>query len=249
MKRDEKMYRPHIVCHMTVSVDGKVTGSFLRCPESEAASEIYYEINRAYKREGSGGFICGRITMEESFTGGYYPDLSLYQPVEKRFGHYQNCLFDEALAEANYYAIAFDPKGRLGWKSNVIEDSDPGYGGARIVEVLTEQADPRYLAYLQEKKIPYFFAGKYEIDVELALRILYDHFSASFYVLEGGSIINGHFLCADCIDAISLVQSPVTGGADGKPVFAKGSIRQFELTEIENHKGILVTRYRVRETE
>ncbi|MBR6745261.1 MAG: dihydrofolate reductase family protein, partial [Clostridia bacterium] len=240
------VYRPYIVCHMTGSVDGKVTGSFLRCPESEAASEVYYEINRAYQREGSGSFICGRITMEESFTGGYYPDLSSYRPVEKCLGHYMNCWFDEDVKDADYFAIAFDPKGKLGWRSNVIEDADPGYGGAKIIEVLTEQADPRYLAYLQEKKISYFFAGETEIDVPLALRILCDHLSPSFYVLEGGSIINGHFLRADCVDEISLVQSPVTGGDDGKPLFADGTLRRFELISAENRGGVLVTRYTAR---
>ena len=245
-KRVAGVYRPYIVCHMTGSVDGKVTGSFLRCPESEAASEVYYEINRAYQREGSGSFICGRITMEESFTGGYYPDLSSYRPVEKCLGHYMNCWFDEDVKDADYFAIAFDPKGKLGWRSNVIEDADPGYGGAKIIEVLTEQADPRYLAYLQEKKISYFFAGETEIDVPLALRILCDHLSPSFYVLEGGSIINGHFLRADCVDEISLVQSPVTGGDDGKPLFADGTLRRFELISAENRGGVLVTRYTAR---
>ena len=243
------MRRPYIVCHMTVSVDGKVTGSFLRCPETEAASEVYYEINREYKSEGSGGFICGRVTMEESFTGGYYPDLSPYSPVRKCLGHYMNCWFDEALEDAKYFAIAFDPKGKLGWRSNVIEDSDPGYGGAMVIEVLTEQADPRYLAYLEEKEISYFFAGETEIDVPLALRILHDHLSPEFYVLEGGSVINGYFLRADCVDEMSLVQSPVTGGADGQPLFAEGAVRRFDLTGVEDRGGVLVTRYRARETE
>ena len=70
------MYRPYIVCHMVTSIDGKVTGDFLSRPECESATEIYYEMNREYKAQGSGGFICGRVTMEGSFTGGWYPDLS-----------------------------------------------------------------------------------------------------------------------------------------------------------------------------
>ena len=139
------MYRPYIVCHMVTSIDGKVTDEFLNRPECEAATEIYYEMNREYKAQGSGGFICGRVTMEGSFTGGWYPDLSKYKPVEKCLGHYMNCWFDD-VADAKYFAIAFDLKGKLGWRSNIIEDSDPGYGGAMIIEVLTEQVDSRYLA-------------------------------------------------------------------------------------------------------
>ena len=99
------MYRPYIVCHMVTSIDGKVTGEFLSRPECESATEIYYEMNREYKAQGSGGFICGRVTMEGSFTGGWYPDLSEYKPVARECGHYMNCWFDEALEEAKLRTI------------------------------------------------------------------------------------------------------------------------------------------------
>ena len=64
-----------------------------------------------------------------------------------------------------FYAVAFDPKGRLGWKSNKIidPDGDPGYDGAQIIEVLTEQADDRYLSYLMDMEIPFIIAGETEI--------------------------------------------------------------------------------------
>ena len=112
-----------------------------------------------------------------------------------------------------------------------------------IIEVLTEQVDPRYLAYLEEKEISYFFAGETEIDVPLALKILRDHLSPEFYVLEGGSIINGHFLRADCVDEISLVQAPITADKDSKSLFGDGDVFDFELTEAEQKNGALVMRY------
>lgn len=238
------MNRPYIICHMVTSIDGKVTGDFLYRPECEAATEIYYEMNREYKQNGGSGFICGRITMEQSFTGGFYPDLSKYEPV-KPDPVPMNFWLDEK-EMLGFYAIAFDPKGKLGWKSDFIEDSDPGYDKAQIIEVLTEQADERYLAYLQEMGIPYLFAGKDEIDVALALKILQDHIGADILVLEGGSIINGHFLCANCVDEISLVQAPITADADAKPLFINGAMNNFELLEVENKNGVLVTRYKAR---
>lgn len=160
------MNRPYIICHMVTSIDGKVTGDFLYRPECEATTESYYDMNREYKHNGGSGFICGRITMEQSFTGGWYPDLSKYEPV-KPDPVPMNFWFDEE-EMSGFYAIAFDPRGKLGWESAFIEDSDPGYDKAQIIEVLTEQADERYLAYLQEMGIPYLFAGKDEIDVPLA---------------------------------------------------------------------------------
>jgi riboflavin biosynthesis pyrimidine reductase len=94
--------------------------------------------------------------------------------------------------------------------------------------------------------IPYLFAGKDEIDVALALKILQDHIGVDTLVLEGGSIINGHFLRADCVDEISLVQAPITADADAKPLFMNGTINNFELIEAENKNGVLVTRYKAR---
>lgn len=237
------MNRPYIICHMVTSVDGKVTGDFLFRTECEKATEIYYEMNREYKSQGSGGFICGRITMETSFTGGWYPDLSKYKPVKKHLGSYMNCWCGDMGENDDYYAIAFDPKGKLGWKKNIIEDEDPGYGGARIIEVLTEKADGRYLAYLEDMEIPYIIAGEDEIDVPLALRLLSEHLSPKFYVLEGGSIINGSFIRADCVDEISVVQTPVTADKQSKPLFFEGESSVFELKELENRDGTVVMRY------
>ena len=49
---------------MVTSIDGKVTGDFLSRPECEKATDIYYELNREYNKNGASGFICGRVTME-----------------------------------------------------------------------------------------------------------------------------------------------------------------------------------------
>lgn len=234
------MSRPYVICHMTTSVDGKVTGNFLSHPACAAATEIYYEMNRAYMQKGASGFICGRITMEESFTGGYSPDLCAYRPI----GHAD--FWPDAAALRGFYAIAFDPKGRLGWRSAFIADSDPGYDRAQIIEVLTTQADGRYLAYLREKGIPYFFAGEREIDVLYALQTLQERLGADTLILEGGSVINGHFLRADCVDEISVVQAPLTADAADKPLFGGGTLGCFDLSEVMQRDGVAVMRYRKR---
>ena len=234
------MTRPYITCHMVTSLDGKVTGDFLFRPECEVATEIYYEMHRTYRAQGCDGFICGRVTMEQSFTGGLYPDLSVYQPI----GLDPFWPADERLS--GYFAVAFDPKGRLGWRSELIGDSDPGYDQARVVEVLTEQVDGRYLAYLRDMNIPYLIAGKDEIDVELALRLFHDRLGVHHLVLEGGSVINGYFLRAACVDEISLVQAPTVAGFESKPLFMEGIIQDFELLDTQNQDGVAVMRYRAK---
>ncbi len=232
------MNRPYIICHMVTSIDGKVTGDFLFRPQCEAATDVYYDINRSTK---SNGFICGRVTMEGSFTGGWYPDLSDYEPVEKTLGKYLDCINDDM---NGFYAVAFDPKGKLGWKSNTIVDDDPGYGGAQIIEVVTEQVDPRYLTYLETLYIPYIIAGEEEIDVALALKKLKTLMGIENLLLEGGSVVNGYFQRADMIDELSLVVAPVVAGGEDKPLFWNSTVSDFELMKAENNDGVVVLNYR-----
>ena len=216
------MNRPYIICHMVTSIDGKVTGDFLYTPKCEKATDIYYEINRNYNFN---GFICGRITMEGSFTQKWYPDLKDYEEIENR----EDYIIDDL---TGFYAVAFDPCGKLGWKENKIIDEDSGYNNAQIIEVLTKKVDGKYLAYLKEKEIPYIFAGDTEIDVKTALNKL-KNMGIENLLLEGGSVINGYFERADCIDELSLVVAPIIAGAESLPLFTNGKITDFELKEIK----------------
>lgn len=219
---------------MVVSLDGKVTGDFLCRPACEKATEIYYDINRTVS---SAGFICGRVTMESSFTGGWYPDLSAYAPVESKADFVPDYL-------SGFYAVAFDTRGRLGWQSNRIIDDDPGYGNAQIIEILSENVDARYLGYLQSMGIPYVFAGKEAIDVDTALVKLKALFDIQTLLLEGGSILNGAFQKAGVIDELSLVVAPLTADACDKPLFMDSELREHCLASVESKDGILVLKYK-----
>jgi len=234
------MNRPYIICHMVTAIDGKVTGDFLFRPECAGATDTYYRINRELKAD---GFICGRVTMESSFTGGWYPDLNKYKPVHHDLDLKMDFIMDDL---SGFYAIAFDTHGKLGWQSNRIidPDGDPGYDGARIIEVLSEDVDERYLGYLEEMEIPYIFAGRDSIDVELALFKLKNISGCETLLLEGGSIINGAFERAGAVDELSLVVAPVIAGKDSKPLFMDADITDFVLVKAENENGNLVLRYK-----
>ena len=108
---------------MVMSIDGKVTGDFLSRPECETPTEIYYQINRDYH---ANAFACGRVTMEESFTHGYQPDLSNFADISiQREDHIAD-------KNAAFFAVAFDRYGKLGWTTSKIVDEDPGYGNAPV---------------------------------------------------------------------------------------------------------------------
>lgn len=214
--------RPYIICHMTTSIDGKVTGNFLFREECIPATEEYYRLNREIPAQ---GFACGRVTMEESFTGGWYPELSNYE--NKKISR------EDFIANTNAsrYAVAFDRRGRLGWKSSEIEDEDPGYGGAHIIEVMCENVSDAYLAYLQNIGVSYIFTGKEEMNLKMALEKLNEYFSINVLLLEGGSEINGAFERAGFIDELSLVQSTVIADADSKLLFSDSALADYWLKE------------------
>ncbi len=207
---------------MVISIDGKVTGDFLSRPDCEMPTEIYYQINRDYH---ANAFACGRVTMEESFTHGYQPDLSNFADVSiQREDHIAD-------KNAAFFAVAFDRYGKLGWTTSKIVDEDPGYGNAHIIEVLCEDASDAYLAYLQSIGVSYIFAGKEDLNLPLALDKLYRLFRIQKLLLEGGSVINGVFARENMIDELSLVLVPTVAGKDGKPLFYDSILQDYILTQ------------------
>ncbi len=228
------MDKPFVICHMLTSLDGKVTGKFLK--GTKKIAKTYYGIHRAY---GADAFACGRVTMEESFTNGWYPDLTGFKKTTMSRKDY---IADNT---ADYYAVAFDTKGRLGWKESKIIDDDPGYNGAHIIEVLSEQASRQYLRYLQSIGVSYIFAGKESINISLALEKLYQLFGIRKLILEGGSILNGAFHREDLIDELSLVVAPITAATEDKPLFYDGALRRFAfMGSLPYDNGVIWLNYR-----
>jgi riboflavin biosynthesis pyrimidine reductase len=216
---------------MVTSIDGKVTGDFLTQAVCEAATEEYYRLNREYKAD---AFACGRVTMEESFTGGWYPDLAAFaDSVVER----EDYIADP---DAAFFAVAFDRHGRLGWSQSHIVDDDPGYGNAHIIEVLCEDATDAYLAYLQNVGVSYLFAGKAEINLEQALAKLKEKFGINTLLLEGGSVLNGAFQREGLVDELSLVVAPIVAGESNKPLFDESVMDEFSLCESKVISGSAV---------
>ena len=220
--------RPYIVCHMAMSIDGKVTGDFLTTERCATANEEYYRIHRESHAD---AVACGSVTMEESFTGGFSPNLSKYQ---KSFLPREDYVADK---EATYYAVAFDRSGRLGWKESRIHDEDPGYDDAHIIEVLCEKVSDAYLAYLRDIGVSYIFAGRVAINIGLAMEKLHELFGIEKLMLEGGSTINGAFQREGLFDELSLVQVPMIAGSKGKPLFFESKMEEYELDTVEQLSG------------
>lgn len=191
------MDRPYIICHMVTSLDGKVTGDFLGKSAYSGLIEDYYRIHREY---GADGFLCGRVTMESSFPQPPVPPAAYDGPPIAR---------EDYIAErAAFYAVAIDPRGKLWWGSRAIADTDEGYDGAHIIEVLTQSVPDAFLAHLQDKGVSYLFGGKTELNLALVAQKLKRLFGIETLLLEGGGIVNGSFLQDGLIDEISFVVVP-----------------------------------------
>ena len=227
MKRKGTFPRPHIILHMVVSLDSKVTGEFLSTEDGQRACDRYYKIHRELEAQ---GFICGRITMEDSFTKGKAPELEKYagQAIDRT---------DYVAKKAPFYAVSIDPKGVVGWYGADIVDDDEGYNGAHIIEVLSSRASDEYIAYLRDKGVSYIFCGEDKIDIPTLCEKLYTLFGIERILLEGGGKTNSTFLEAGVIDEINLVVCPeATDGSeidlfDG--VRATRALRKYKLTKTE----------------
>ena len=218
--------KPYIVLHMLISIDGKITGGYMNTDVASALCEEYYRINREYKAD---AFACGRITMEGSFTQGVKPDLTPYEGVRSPREDY-------IAKQHGYYAVSIDPHGRLGWYGSEIKDEDPGYDDAHIIEVLTDDIQEEYLAFLRDKGISYIFCGKEKLDVKLMNEKLVKFFGIKKLMLEGGGLTDSLFLDADCIDEMSLVVVPLIDvDKDGIDLFAGKScnVQEYALKSCE----------------
>ncbi|BDG08855.1 RibD family protein [Anaeromyxobacter paludicola] len=220
--------RPHVICHMVPSVDGRiVTG------EWPAPGSLHSEYERTAATLDADGWIIGRISMEPYAGRAALPRGSGARIPRTDF---------VARTGAPSYAIAIDPSGKLRWESGSIDDD-------HAVTVLTERVPDRYLAFLRDRGVSYLFGGKDRIDVPAVLRKLRQRLGIRRLLLEGGGKINGSFLAAGCIDELSLLVAPVADGTLGAPALfdtAGGAPTRLQLVSAEPRRGgLLWVRYRV----
>ena len=226
--KDGQTMKPYIIAHMMISLDGKASGEFLTSDTASTSSEYYYNIHHEL-RSYADAFACGRVTMEESFTHYHQLDLTPYENIEIPQSEYYMS------EKSEFYAVCFDTYGRVGWTHKYIQDDDPSYDHAAIIEVVSKQVPTAYLAYLRSKKINYIIAGDTQIDIPLALSRLKKLFRSQTLILEGGPTLNQSIQNLGLIDDLSLVVIPALGGKDAKPLFLDSCLEEYVLTHHRIH--------------
>ena len=189
--------KPHVICHMVASVDGRTLIS--RWRPADAHKIGLFE--RLHELLGGDAWLVGRVTGQEYAKGAAYSvHADQSYPREPWF----------ARRAARAYGIVLDASGKIAWGRSDIGD-DP------IVAVLTKKVSDAHLAGLRQDGVSYIFAGEHDLDLGLALEILNRELGIRRLLLEGGGVTNGAFLRAGLIDEISLVVFPAADGMRGAP--------------------------------
>ena len=228
---DKKTIRPYIICHMLTSIDGKVTGKFLDDKKIEHLIDEYFKIHSEFN---ANGFACGKNTFMEGFVKDNNVDLSKFK--DEKVNKNEDFVY-EKISECKFFAVCFDRKGSINWKSNTLKDDLPQYDNSHIIQVMTENVKDEYLAYLKSIGVSYIICGKDDIDINNCLEKLRLKFGIKLLLLEGGSLINGSFNKAGVIDEISLVQVPISAEKDDKPLFYEGNIENYTLENVKPLKN------------
>ena len=186
--------KPHVICHMTASVDGRTRLS--RWRPSGVGQGVF---ERLHDELDGDAWLVGRVTGQEYAKRQDYPaHTGETFPREAWF----------ARRDAKAYGVVLDAHGKIAWGRSDI-------GGDPIVVVLTEQVRDAHLAGLRADGVSYVFAGATELDLGLALQVLNRELGVKRLLVEGGGRANGAFLRAGLIDEISLVLCPAVDGTKG----------------------------------
>ncbi len=223
--------RPHIICHMSTSIDGRLHPSrFTRAANWDVLRGHYEKVHDSFEAD---GWIVGRRTASEMAKG---TERNIAGPPkvprEAHIGEHQG----------RKLAVAIDPSGRVHYgKDNI--------GGDHVVAVLGEQVSDAYLAELREDGVSYVFAGAEGDDLLGAMQQLAAHFGVRKLLLEGGGTINGAFLKHGLIDEFSTLIFPAVDGVagaqgiidyDGPEGDRPGAGQALRLTHCETLEGGMV---------
>jgi len=190
--------KPHVICHMVSSVDGRTWQSRQR-PAREKSGNLFETLHE--KLEGD-AWLVGRVTGREFAKRDAYPAKPASQtwPRTPWF----------ARRDGAAWGIVLDAQGKIAWGRSDI-------GGDPIVVVLIEQVADAHLEALRAEGVSYLFAGRQELDLPLLLETLSRELGVKRLLLEGGGRANGSFLRAGLVDELSLTIVPAVDGAKGAP--------------------------------
>ena len=228
--------RPSLICHMMVSLDGRIHPSrWTRSPDGGRSdwSALYETVHEALAGD---GWIVGRVTMAEMSKAEAHPPSGPFEL--RRPTHF-------ATRGAAGYAIAIDRSGKLHF-------GKPDLGGDPVVVLLGRDVPDHHLAELAADGISHVVAADEAMDIGAMLEVLGRELGLKRLLLEGGGHINGSLLAAGLVDEISLLVAPaidggdaVTGAFDAAEAGLAGKLRLSLIGAETLSHGVVHLRYAV----
>lgn len=191
--------KPHVICHMITSLDGRLHPSgWTKSPDGGRSewSAIYERLHQALEGD---AWLVGRVTMAEMTRAAAHPPAT-FGTVDRR-RHI-------AARDADSYAIALDPSGKLHFDGGSV-------GGDPVIVLLGSGVPDSHLAELAGDGVSYLVSQAPTLDLAAMLDELGRAFGIGRLLLEGGAGANGALLAAGLVDELSLVVAPALDGRPG----------------------------------
>lgn len=226
--------KPHIVCHMMVSLDGRILPSrWTQSPDGDrsAWTAAYAAVHERLEVQ---GWIVGRVTMAEMSRAPPHPPAAFAPPQRPR--HF-------ATSSAKAYAIAVD-------RSGMLHFARPDVEGDAVVVLLAGGVADAHLAELAADGVSYIVSPGSEIDLAAALEALNRDLGVTRLALEGGGVVNAAFFAAGLVDELSLLVAPALDATSDSRALVEGvalaGAARLSLTACERlDHGVVHLRYAV----
>ena len=207
-----KMKKPYIICHMMISIDGRIDCAMTS--KLRGVNDYYTSLEALHVPTTVSGRVTAELEMAEpgEFQG-RNPEVYGQQGFSKQ-------------ADAEGYEVIVDTHGKLLW---------PDASGMQkpYLIMTSEDVTKEYLQYLDQQHISWIACGKGQVDLERAVEILAEEFGVERMGIVGGAKINTAFLEAGLLDEISLLIGAGIDGRGGMPAVFDGLPMQHDVTALK----------------
>lgn len=236
----KNLERPHIICHMMSTIEGKITSG----DGTDILSDEYFDLYTTSENmlPSHTGWMLGRVTMQMFASNETSALPSPTQEVE----------MTDYIAphEGNLFLFGVDTKGLLRWDKNAIKLSNVKQP-LHLVILVTASTPKEYLQYLKEKGISYIFGGTEELDFLHIFKTMKKSLKVETLLLEGGGLLNGSVMSMNLVDEISLLMTPTVVNQTTAPsVFERKqkeplNLKHYSLSSVQQlEKDTIWLRYK-----
>lgn len=206
------MKKPYIICHMMISIDGRIDCAMTS--KLPGVADYYTSLDEINVPT----TVSGRVTAELEMA-----EPGQFIPKEKE--SYGKEGFSKK-ADAAGYEVVIDTNGKLLWP-NATGMTKP------YLIITSEKVSKEYLDYLNGQNISWIACGKEHVDLVRATEILAEEFGVERMGIVGGSKINTAFLEAGLLDEISLLVGAGIDGRGGMPAVFDGLAMEHDVTRLK----------------